>query len=205
MSDDQCQCPHLLSLACSPISLTVLEGIWKELCQFSVNGALYNSPECQPHPKCLKGTRVDLLKYIHKLLVDPGKNQLIWLHGTAGIGKSAVAFTRSKSDRNDEKRLVGTFFFSCKHTKRSTTGYFFATLAHQLATNFPSIRKDVSRAICDNHALLHPNIPLCDQMEKLFLQPFCRLHLGLRGCQPLTSAVNALDKCTSEPELTVEV
>jgi hypothetical protein len=210
MSDDQCQCFHLLSLVCFLTSLTVLEGTWARLAQVAVKGAQYNSPERQPHPKCLDGTRVDLLKYIHELLDDPKKNQLIWLHGTAGVGKSAVAFTVAEKMRglkvteetNVEKRLAGTFFFSRKHTNRCTAGYFFATLAYQLATNFPSIRQDVNRAIRNNPALLDPNTPLCDQMEALFLQPLRKLHLRLRGCQPLSFVVDALDECTSEPELT---
>ncbi|KAG1788006.1 uncharacterized protein HD556DRAFT_1276741 [Suillus plorans] len=187
-----------------------LEGIWEKLSQVAVKGAQYNSRERLPHPKCLKGTRVDLLKYIHELLDNPDKNQLIWLHGTAGVGKSAVAYTVSETMKgmkvtektNVEKRLAGTFFFSRKHTKRCTAGYFFATLVYQLATNFPSIRKDVSRAIRNNPALLDPDTPVCDQMEKLFLQPLRGLHLRLRGCQPLIFVVDALDECTSEPELT---
>jgi hypothetical protein len=32
--------------------------------------------------------------------------------------------------------LTGTFFFSRKHTKHTTPGYFFATLAYQPASNF---------------------------------------------------------------------
>jgi adenylylsulfate kinase-like enzyme len=47
----------------------------------------------------LDGTRVDLLKYIHKLLDDLKKNQLFWLHGTAGVGKSGVAFTVAEKMR----------------------------------------------------------------------------------------------------------
>ncbi|KAG2747416.1 hypothetical protein P692DRAFT_20648750, partial [Suillus brevipes Sb2] len=180
MSDDQCQYfQNLLSVSCSLTSLTVLQGTWAKLSEVAVKGAQYNSRERQPHPKCLQGTRVDLLKYIHGFLDNTEKNQLIWLHGTAGVGKSAVAFTvadkmrglKVREETNVEKRLAGTFFFSRKHTKRCTTGYFFATLVYQLATNFPSIRNDVNRTIRDNPALLDPDTPLCDQMEALFLQP----------------------------------
>jgi hypothetical protein len=103
---------------------------------------------------------------------------------------------------NIEKRLAGTFFFSRKHTKRCTAGYFFVTLVYQLASNFPSIWKDVNRAIRDNPALLDPDTPLCDQMEALFLQPLRKLRLRLRGCPPLSFVIDALDECTSEPELT---
>ncbi|KAG1745698.1 hypothetical protein EDB19DRAFT_458288 [Suillus lakei] len=187
----------------------VLEGIWVRLSEVAVKGAQYNSREHQPHPKCLRGTRVDL-NYIHELLDDPGKNQLIWLHGTAGVGKSAVAFIVAERMRglkvteetNVEKRLAGTFFFSRKHTKRSTAGYFFPTLVYQLVTNFPNIRKDVSRIIRDNPALLDPDMPLRDQMEALFLKPLRKLRLRLQGCPPLSFVVDALDECTSEPELT---
>jgi hypothetical protein len=186
-----------------------LEGTWDRLSQVAVKGAEYDSRERQPHPKCLEGTRVDLLNHIHKAL-DEQENRLIWLHGTAGVGKSAVAFTvaeKMKSlkvteETNIEKRLAGTFFFSRKHTERRTTGYFFATLVYQLASNFPSIRSDVTRAIRENPALLDPDKSLRDQMEALFLQPLRKLQFRLRGCPPLSLVVDALDECTSESELT---
>jgi hypothetical protein len=117
------------------ILLTVLpslEGTWARLAQVTIKGAQYDSRERQPHPKCLEGTRVDLLKYIHRLLDEEKKNQLIWLHDTAGVGKSAVAFTvanrlkglKVTEETSVEKRLAGTFFFSCKHTIRRTAAYF---------------------------------------------------------------------------------
>ncbi|KAG1788024.1 uncharacterized protein HD556DRAFT_1245812, partial [Suillus plorans] len=182
---------------------------WARLSQVAVHGAEYDSRERQPHPKCLEGTRVDLLDYIYRLLNNREQSRLIWLHGTAGVGKSAVAFTVAERMRslkvteetNVEKRLAGTFFFSQKYTERCTTAYFFATLVYQLASNFPSIRADVSKSIRDNPALLDPSESLRVQVETLFLQPLRGLHLRLRGCQPLTFIVDALDECTSEFEL----
>lgn len=184
-------------------------GIWEKLSQVAVKGAEYDSPDRQPHPKCLQGTRVDLLDYIHNFLDKREKGHIIWLHGTAGVGKSAVAFTVAERMRTlkvtdqtaNEKRLAGTFFFSRKHTKRCTTGYFFATLAYQLAGNFPSIREDVNRAIRENPALLDPNESLHDQMEALFLQPLRKLRLRLSGCPPLVYVVDALDECPSETKV----
>ncbi|KAG1813951.1 uncharacterized protein BJ212DRAFT_1274753, partial [Suillus subaureus] len=188
---------------------------WVKLSEVAVKGAQYNSYEHQPHPKCLQGTCfvttwVDLLKYIHRFLDDTEKNQLVWLHGMAGIGKSAIVFTVAERMRglkvteemNVKKWLAGMFFFSRKHMKRCTAGYFFAMLVYQLANNFPSIWKDVNRAIHDNPALLDPDMPLCDQMEALFLQPLQKLQLRLRGCLPLSFVVDVLDECTSELELT---
>ncbi|KAG1908746.1 uncharacterized protein F5891DRAFT_974071 [Suillus fuscotomentosus] len=182
------------------------EGTWEKLSQVAVLGAEYDSPERQPHPKCLKGTRVDLLEFIHGRLNKREKSQIIWLHGTAGVGKSAVAFTvaeRMKSlkmteETKIETRLAGTFFFSRKHTKRSTTGHFFATLAYQLASNFPSVRNDVNRAVRENPAVLDSSKSLRDQMKALFRQPLWHLQLRLRDCPPPVFVIDALDECKPE-------
>src|SRR6267154_2606591 len=107
------------------------EGTWEKLSQVFVKSAEYDSPERLPHPKCLEGTREGLLKYIRESLDDREKSRIIWLHGTAGVGKSAVAFTvaqrmralKVREDTTIETRLAGTFFFSRKHTKRCTTGH----------------------------------------------------------------------------------
>ncbi|KAG2345340.1 hypothetical protein BDR05DRAFT_946851 [Suillus weaverae] len=185
------------------------EGTWEKLSQVAVKGAEYDSRERQPHPKCLQGTRVTLLDQLHGLLDSREESRLIWLHGTAGVGKSAVAFSiaermralKVKEQVKNEKRLMGSFFFSRKHTTRCTTGYFFATLAYQLASNFPSIREDVNRAIRDNPALLDPDKSLRDQMEELFLQPLRRLRYRLCQCPPSVFVVDALDECMSATEL----
>ncbi|KIK45389.1 hypothetical protein CY34DRAFT_543387 [Suillus luteus UH-Slu-Lm8-n1] len=185
------------------------EGTWESLSRVAIKGAEYDSRERQPHPKCLDGTRVDLLSFIYKLLDERKKSRLIWLHGTAGVGKSAVAFTVAERMRSlkmtdhtkIEKRLAGTFFFSRKYTERCTAGYFFATLAYQLGCNFPSVREDLNRAIRENPALLDPNKSLRDQMEGLFLKPLRNLQIRLRECPPSTFVVDALDECVSKTEV----
>jgi hypothetical protein len=152
---------------------------------------------------------VDLLSSIYKLLDERKKSRLIWLLGTAGVGKSAVAFTVAERMRSlkvtdhtkIERRLAGTFFFSRKYTERCTTGYFFATLAYQLGCNFPSIREDLNRTIRENPALLDPNKSLRDQMEGLFLKPLRNLRIRLRECPPSMFIVDALDECVSKTEV----
>jgi len=105
------------------------------------------------------------------------------------------------SEKTTQKRLVGSFFFSRKHTRRCTTGYFFATLVCLVASNFRSVREDVNSAIRENPALLDPGKSLHDQMEALFLQPLLKLRFRLRDCPPSVFVVDALDECTPETEL----
>ncbi|KAG1908524.1 uncharacterized protein F5891DRAFT_1180044 [Suillus fuscotomentosus] len=179
------------------------EGTWEKLSQVTVKGAEYDSRECQPHPKCLQGTRVTLLDQIHRLLDSREQNQLIWLHGMVGIGKSAIAFSiaermrvlRVQEQVTSEKWLLGSFFFSCKHGKHCTMSYFFVTLAYQLAINFLNIWEDVHKAICDNPTLLDPDKSFRGQMEELFLQPLRRLCYRLCQCLPSVFVVDVLDEC----------
>ncbi|KAG2344328.1 hypothetical protein BDR05DRAFT_989454 [Suillus weaverae] len=180
------------------------EGAWEKLAQVTVKGAEHDSRERLPHPQCLEGTRVVLLNHIYGVLDDKLKNRLIWLHGTAGVGKSAVAFTVAERMRclkvteetKVETRLAGTFFFSRKHTNRRTTGHLFATLAYQLASNFPSVKTHVNKTILENPALLHPDGSLRNQMEALFARPLRQLKSRLRDCPPLAFVIDALDECT---------
>jgi hypothetical protein len=99
-----------------------------------------------------------------------------------------------------EHRLAGSSFFSRKHTKRCTTGYFLATIAYQLGSNFPSVREDSNIAIRENPALLDPDKSLRDQMEALFIRPLRQLRLRLRDNPPPVFVIDALDECTSENE-----
>ncbi|KAG2137517.1 hypothetical protein DEU56DRAFT_901431 [Suillus clintonianus] len=185
------------------------EKAWEKLSQAAVHGAVYDSRERLPHPKCLKDTRTTLLKHIYGFLDNPEKSQLVWLHGTAGVGKSAVAFTVAERMRGlkasevtkVEKRLAGTFFFSRTNTNRCTTGYLFATLAYQLASNFSCVRSDVSKAIIEKPAVLESNSSVREQMEVLFLRPLRKLCQRQQGCPPLSFVIDALDECTSKAEL----
>ncbi|KAG2047403.1 hypothetical protein BDR06DRAFT_860956, partial [Suillus hirtellus] len=137
-------------------------GTWEKLSQVTVLGAEYDSPECQPHPKCLKETRVNLLELIYRLLDKQDASQIIWLHDMAGVGKSAMVFTVAEKMKGlmmmettkIKTRLMGTFFFTHKHTKCSMTSHFFVTFAYQLASNFPSIKNNVNKAIRENPAVL---------------------------------------------------
>ncbi|KAG1908580.1 uncharacterized protein F5891DRAFT_1168697, partial [Suillus fuscotomentosus] len=182
------------------------EGTWEKLSQVAVLGAEYDSPERHPHPKCLKETRAKLLESIYGLLDKREKRQLIWLHGTAGVGKSAVAFAvaermkglKMTEETKIETRLAGTFFFSRKHTERTTTGHFFATLAYQLANNFPSVKNDVNKAIYENPAVLDSSKSLRDQMMALFRRPLWHQQYRLRKCPPPVFVVDALDECQPE-------
>jgi hypothetical protein len=68
--------PFLTSLT-APGAARSSQGAWEKLSQIAVKGAEYDSRERLPYPKCLEGTRVDLLSHIYGLLDNLDKSRLI--------------------------------------------------------------------------------------------------------------------------------
>jgi hypothetical protein len=60
--------------------------------------------------KCLTGTRVDILNFIHEWLTTPSDSEnILSLYGVAGSGKSTISTTVSEYFRNLER--LGAFIF----------------------------------------------------------------------------------------------
>jgi hypothetical protein len=98
--------------------------------------------------------------------VSPGATPLIWLNGSAGAGKSAIAqefATRSHKDG----RLGGSFFFKRRHEERGTWNGLVATLAYQLAMFSPDLRATIQQLIEADKLLVGRT--LSTQFNKLFI------------------------------------
>ncbi|EIW80711.1 hypothetical protein CONPUDRAFT_105788, partial [Coniophora puteana RWD-64-598 SS2] len=128
--------------------------VWQQLAHECAQGAIYDSNERYPHSRCLTGTRVVLLQTI-KELVDTEDRKIVWISGESGSGKSTVAHTLADKLR-EEGRLACTFFFSRKHTKRSTFDHVLLTFAYQLGLHHPRAKEIIVKAITDDPALLSP-------------------------------------------------
>ncbi|EIW80247.1 hypothetical protein CONPUDRAFT_32387, partial [Coniophora puteana RWD-64-598 SS2] len=139
-------------------------------------GGIYDSNERQPHAKCLPGTRTELLQSLTALVNEGNTDtrKIIWLSGESGSGKSVIAHTLADQLRQ-EGELAGTFFFSRKHTKRSTFNRFFLTIAYQLGLQHPLAQGLIMKAISDDPALLTPEKSRLDQLEKLVALPLKQL------------------------------
>ncbi|EIW80826.1 hypothetical protein CONPUDRAFT_33220, partial [Coniophora puteana RWD-64-598 SS2] len=132
-------------------------------------GAVYDSNERQPHSKCLPGTRTGVLEKLREL-VDDEAHKIVWLCGESGSGKSTIAHTLADELR-DTNRLAASFFFSRKHTKRSTFDHVLLTLAYQLGIHHPTAKEIIVKAIADDPALLSTEKSRRDQLEALVIEP----------------------------------
>lgn len=139
----------------------------------SALGATHDSFERHPPPKCQQGTRKTTLRRIDEWVevmtkschppdagfndqtsstaqTSPNKIQrherILWLHGPAGAGKSAVAQTVSETYA-ERGSLVGSFFFSRGAPGRDTAKHLFPTLTYQIAMRIPGLRSTIGSAV----------------------------------------------------------
>ncbi|KAJ7280885.1 hypothetical protein C8J57DRAFT_1174469 [Mycena rebaudengoi] len=169
--------------------------------------AMYDSADSYPQPRCHPETRVEMLKKLFKWsteskwaesrwslesrsIVETVREGLpvIWLHGPAGAGKSAIM--RTLSERlADAGCLGGTFFFKRGHATRGNAQTLFATLAYQLSLHISQMKLAISQAVEENPSVVARSMPV--QMQKLILNP-CR---SLDNLEPPVIIIDGLDEC----------
>ncbi|KAJ6601968.1 hypothetical protein DFH09DRAFT_887091, partial [Mycena vulgaris] len=71
---------------------------------------------------------------------------VMWLNGSAGIGKSAIA-QMFAGECQTQGRLGASFFFKRGHHKRRTWDGLFTTIAYQLVTAIPGISIPIQQAV----------------------------------------------------------
>ncbi|KAJ7143007.1 hypothetical protein C8R44DRAFT_196327 [Mycena epipterygia] len=135
-----------------------------------VKDALHNSAERPPDPSCHPGTRDAVLDRLREWSRDNrSAGTLLWLHGSAGVGKSAIA-QNFAADCHERGELGASFFFHRGHPGRGTWKYVFPTLAYQLAASFPDTRGKIQQAVETDRLVVGQAMRL--QFQKLIVEPF---------------------------------
>jgi hypothetical protein len=142
--------------------------------------------------ECLPSTRQEILQFVTDWVTSPSTDQnILWLHGMAGSGKSALATTISNYFQN-LGRLAAFLFFDRDITERSDPTSVIRTLAYQLSV-FDS---KFLRAISSAAWRFSWQWPLTTQFKKLLVEPLSSVeHVGDEG--PVVIVFDALDECGS--------
>ncbi|WEW56389.1 hypothetical protein PRK78_001832 [Emydomyces testavorans] len=171
------------------------------------SGAEFDSYEDQHKSMCLEGTQVKTLHRIQAWAESPGKENIYWLKGMAGTGKSTISRTFAAACRDRKSLVDGTpmpnniclgasFFFDQTKPHRNSFRRLFTTISRQLAETSPEIRDEICKSISS-----HPNVrkgSLNNQWNHLILQPLLSLEKGSLLPLTLVLVIDALDEC--EPE-----
>ncbi|KAG1813834.1 uncharacterized protein BJ212DRAFT_1482194 [Suillus subaureus] len=145
-------------------------------------------------PACLPQTRSDLLSSVFSWAMNPSSNQnLLWLHGPAGSGKSTVATTIANIAR-DLGRLGAFVFFNRRMAVRNDPAAVVRTLAFRLGEFDHRLGAAISTVIKSTPSI--GQSPLRQQFHKLLVQPLSESELAVWSQEgPVIVVIDALDEC----------
>ncbi|KAK8013501.1 hypothetical protein PG991_009094 [Apiospora marii] len=161
-------------------------------------GASFDSHAEEHNPTCLRDTRVDLLRDIHRWVQDPNAEAMFWLKGMAGTGKSTISRTLAQS-ASEGGFLGASFFFKRGEGDRGGVSKFFSTLAAQLCSREPAIIPHIQAAIHSDPAIFGK--AMRDQIEQLIFQPLSKVSGAAYKDRALLIIVDALDECEHEEDV----
>jgi hypothetical protein len=141
------------------------------------------------HDKCLPGTRESVLRDILLWAKNPRDQNVFWLNGLAGTGKSTIAQSFSETAATDGS-LGASFFCSRDYFERRELKNIFPTLAHQLACRYPHFRSRIIASIKRDPTLAHTS--LISQLENLLVNPLSGKDISC------VIVIDALDECIDD-------
>ena len=142
--------------------------------------------------ECLPDTRTNVLEFIINWVNDLRTTQnVLWIYGLAGSGKSTLSTTIANRFR--ESGNLGTFiFFDRDIAERNNPRDVIRTMAYQLGVFHPDIGEIIASALKSS-----PNIclsPISYQFQKLFLDTLSPSK-GFTVSAPIVLVLDALDEC----------
>lgn len=142
---------------------------------------------------CLPGTRKDVLRQIYSWAKDTSQPNILWINGSPGSGKSAIAGS-SASGLRDRKHKVLIHHFKRGDPVLSDPAVLWRTIAFGLSCHDAILQKD----IYDTLKGPHKDLDLADIRVhfKALVEELLRRHFDLFSSKfPLVVIVDALDEC----------
>ncbi|KIM35290.1 hypothetical protein M413DRAFT_32597 [Hebeloma cylindrosporum] len=183
-------------------------GGFERLQQAVSPGAFHDAGDTVDPPKCHPNTRTAVINrimdWILGRLEEGDEANILWFHGPAGSGKSAIARKIAELCES-EKRLLATFFFSRSDPARGNAKSLIATIAYQIAINLPRIKEKIVATIERDPLLLTRSLE--SQSVALIVEPLRALikakYLNTKYSRRLI-IIDGLDECDT-PDIQREV
>jgi hypothetical protein len=152
-------------------------------------GAGLNTFKC-----CLPDTRNELLTEIKSWIGSTEKDvpRVLWLSGTAGRGKSAIAHTIANWS-NELGGLGACFCFDRTRGADRLHQKIFTTIARDLADRNPIIREALAHALHDHNELKHA-VDVARQWQELVVGPTLMAWNKQDVAAPVLIVIDALDE-----------
>jgi len=144
-------------------------------------------------PRCLTQTRTSVLQEIKDWIHRNDEQQVYWLNGAAGTGKTTIALTIADEFTKDNI-TVASFFCSRTATDRCDVNLIFPSIALSLAERRTPFRAQLAKVV-EGNKTIGTALP-ADQLKRLIVEPL-QLHPG-HNQLPILIILDALDECTAD-------
>lgn len=121
--------------------------------------------------------------------------EIIWLHGPAGVGKSAILQTLAETESESPTSILGATLFFSRLNKRYDPQRVFITIAYQPAVKYPSYRQYVLGFLATDPKVVRKS--MAEQFKRFIVHPFAERKLeGLH--ETVLILLDGLDECLGE-------
>ena len=145
-------------------------------------------PLCKP---CMEDTRTAILEKIGNDIKNVNDHSVIWIKGSPGVGKSALAASIAAQLRKEGRRVI-SFRFDRTQSSIITTDALWRAIALDLARLYPSVRQHIHKIVQNN--MLPDPYDIDDRFKSLIEMPLSTLDNVPPEKLPVL-VVDALDEC----------
>jgi len=138
---------------------------------------------------CMKGTRTAILQKIEDEIKNVNGPNVIWIRGSPGVGKSALAASIARQ-LEDQKRRVIAFRFDRTESTTITTNALWRAVACDLARFYSSLRPHLTQGIQG-----HRSSDIDRLFKSLIEEPLSMLGDDVSHEELPVIVIDALDEC----------
>ncbi|KAF5362468.1 hypothetical protein D9756_002619 [Leucocoprinus leucothites] len=168
---------------------TPIEALEK-ISEHTIPGARYNSAARDPPPRCHPGTRASILQELNNKVHDED-TRVIWVHGPAGSGKSAVMQSLAEALSSSHGVNLATVFLS-RDVGRDDANRVFPSIAYDLAVTDPIYRHQIEEELVLDPEFL--SLSVNEQFQWLFVRPLLSSSSN-DGTRRWAILIDGLDEC----------
>ncbi|KAF8816186.1 hypothetical protein BYT27DRAFT_7248494 [Phlegmacium glaucopus] len=129
-------------------------------------GAFHDLGERFGAPKCRPNTRRAVIEKIMRWIRDmEPEDDILWLYGSAGAGKSAFAETIAELCAKLEL-LVTSFFFAGTNPSRNNEKHLISSIAYRLALSIPATRTYIESVVQNDPEIINKSLETQIEIRK---------------------------------------
>ncbi|KXN85088.1 hypothetical protein AN958_11717 [Leucoagaricus sp. SymC.cos] len=143
----------------------------KDLAEHTIPGVEHDSSERDPPPLCHPGTRLDICGQAQSWFHNSNQNEkILWIHGPAGVGKSAIMQTLAQEEHKSPTSILGATVFFSKLRQRNDPNRLFNTIAYQLAVRYKPYCQYITNILSKDPKIVEKSMK--EQFHWLIEKPF---------------------------------